>query len=250
MYNLNFITEENFEKQVYETIQSYQKVLKSINLKQFNNNTIDPIKLIFDKYIFDLHYEKIIELEIQRQRDKSNTNSIGYFHQNMFSFIKNCEVPKEGWDVIFRGSDATYYIEMKNKHNTMNSASSAKTFMKMQQQLLVDRNCICALVEVIAKESQNIPWQITIDKVKQPLVENLRRISIDKFYEIVTGDAEAFSKIYEQLPRTIKKILQKNPNCKVEKDTVLKELSLVDKDLEKALFKIAFQTYLGFDKNF
>lgn len=246
MYDLDFITEKDFEKQVFETIQSYQKVLKSINLKQFNSNTIDPIKLVFDKYIFDLQYEKVIELEIQRQRDKSNTNSIGYFHQNMFSYIKNCKVPKEGWDVVFRGQDTTYYVEMKNKHNTMNSSSSAKTFMKMQQQLLVDRKCVCALVEVIAKESQDIPWQITIDKVKQPVVENLRRISIDKFYEIVTGDAEAFSKICKQLPITIKKILEKNPNCKVERDTVIEELSFVDKDLEKALFKIAFQTYLRF----
>lgn len=250
MYNLNFITEKDFERQVFETIESYQKVLKSVDLKQFNNNTVDPIKLVFDKHIFDLQYEKVIELEIQRQRDKSNTNSIGYFHQNMFKYIKNCEVPKEGWDVIFRGQDIVYYVEMKNKHNTMNSASSAKTFMKMQQQLLADRNCICALVEVIAKESQDIPWQITIDKIKQPPVNNLRRISIDKFYEIVTGDSEAFSKICKQLPTTIKKILEENPCCKVEKDTVLEELFLVDRDLEKALFKIAFQTYLGFDKKF
>lgn len=250
MYNLGFIAEQDFEKQVLETINSYKKALKSIDLKHFNNNTIDPIKLVFDRHILSLQYEKIIELEIQRQRDKSNSNAIGYFHQNMFSYIKNCEVPKEGWDVIFRGQDVTYYVEMKNKHNTMNSSSSAKTFIKMQQQLLVDGNCVCALVEVIAKESQDIPWQITIDKVKQPLVENLRRISIDKFYEIVTGDAEAFSKICKQLPITVKKILEKESKFKIEKDTVLEELSLVDKDLEKALFKIAFQTYSGFGKKF
>lgn len=247
MYNLKFITEEDFERQVLETIKSYQTVLKSIDLKQFNSNIIDPVKLVFDKHVLDLQYAEIIELEIQRQRDKSNSNSIGYFHQNMFGCIKNCEIPKEGWDVIFRGQDTTYYIEMKNKHNTMNSSSSAKTFMKMQQQLLADRDCICALVEVIAKESQNIPWQITIDKIKQPIVDNIRRISIDRFYELVTGDKEAFSKICKQLPITINNILKKNPSCRVQKDTVLEELSSIDKDLEKALFKIAFQTYLGFE---
>ena len=30
----------------------------------------------------------------------------------------------------------TIYVEMKNKHNTMNSASSAKTYIKMQGQIL------------------------------------------------------------------------------------------------------------------
>lgn len=34
------------------------------------------------------------------------------------------------------------YVEMKNKHNTMNSAAG-KTFIKMQSQLLKDDGCAC-----------------------------------------------------------------------------------------------------------
>lgn len=37
----------------------------------------------------------------------------------------------------------TLYVEMKNKHNTMNSASSAKTYIKMQGQILEDDDCAC-----------------------------------------------------------------------------------------------------------
>ncbi len=83
--------------------------------------------------------------QVFRQRDKSNNNDIGYFHQNMFSYFDGCEVPQAGWDVIYRNPDGivmpdgdvvhTLYVEMKNKHNTMNSASSAKTYIKMQSQL-------------------------------------------------------------------------------------------------------------------
>jgi hypothetical protein len=40
---------------------------------------------------------------------------------------------------------------MKNKHNTMNSAASSKTYIKMQGQLLEDDDCTCLLVEAIAK---------------------------------------------------------------------------------------------------
>lgn len=249
-YKINFISQENFEKHVTDTLKQYNETLKSIDLKKFNSNLVDPIKLLFDKNVFDKSFDEIIKLEIHRQRDKSNSNIIGYFHQNMFKYIDNCVVPKEGWDVIFTDPDKTYYIEMKNKHNTMNSSSSGKTFMKMQNHLLnaEDKNrSICALVEVIAKKSQNIPWVITLDKVKQSPNEQLRRISIDKFYEIVTGEKEAFKIICEQLPITIEKIIKSNKSLQVEKDTVFEELEKIDSDVLIALYKLAFSTYEGFE---
>lgn len=154
--------------------------------------------MIFDKNVYDLSWEDIIKNELARQRDKSNNNEIGYFHQNIFKYIKNCEVPQVGFDIIYRGKieiedmkATNLYVEMKNKHNTMNSSASQKTYMKMQNQLLQDKNCICALVEVIAKHSQNIEWQISID-YNSVNNKRIRRISIDKFYEIITGDKNAF----------------------------------------------------------
>lgn len=46
------------------------------------------------------------------------------------------------------------YVELKNKHNTMNSASSQKTYMKMQGKLLEDDQAVCYLVEVISKNQR------------------------------------------------------------------------------------------------
>ena len=68
----------------------------------------------------------------------------------------------------------TVYVEMKNKHNTMNSASAGKTFIKMQNQLLNDDDCACFLVEAIAQRSQNIKWETTVDK---------KRLAISLFAE-------------------------------------------------------------------
>lgn len=248
IYNLSFITREKFEAHVEDTIKKYSKTLMSIDLKQFNNNLIDPIKLLFDKNVFAKSFEEIIKLEIHRQRDKSNNNIIGYFHQNIFKFINNCVVPKEGWDIIFTSKQQTYYVEMKNKHNTMNSSSSGKTYMKMQNHLLSDKNTtsICALVEVISKCSQNIPWVITLDKNKQLENKRLRRISIDKFYEIVTGDKDAFKKICFQLPITIEKVMKNNKDLKVKEDTVLAQLNKMNDNTLIALYKLAFSTYEGF----
>ncbi len=215
---LNFINQDDFEQHVKQTITEYNETLKSIDLKKFNSNLIDPIKLVFDKNVFDKSYEEIITLEIHRQRDKTNSNIIGYFHQNIFKYIKNCEVPEEYWDIIFKSNDNfIYYIELKNKHNTMNSAAAKSTYMV-----------------------------ITIDKRKQKPNQQLRRISIDKFYEIVTGDKNAFKNLCVQLPITIEKIITEQKNFSVEKDTVIDELLDMDNNILIALYKLAFEKYEGF----
>lgn len=65
MYLLNnFIQQQDFETHVLNTIKIYEDVLKSINLQQFNSNIIDPIKLTFDKYVFNKTFEEIITLEL------------------------------------------------------------------------------------------------------------------------------------------------------------------------------------------
>ena len=100
-WNIDFIEENDFKKHIKQTILHYGDKLKGIDLKQFNKNIIDPVKLIFDKNVYNLSWEDVIKNELSRQRDKSNNNEIGYFHQNMFRYIKNCEVPQVGFDVVF-----------------------------------------------------------------------------------------------------------------------------------------------------
>ena len=103
-WKLEFISEENFTQHVRATIEKYGEKLKSFDVKRFNKNIIDPIKLIFDKTVYRSTWDEIVSNEIFRQRDKANNNDIGYFHQRIFQYIENCHVPdngKEGgWDVI------------------------------------------------------------------------------------------------------------------------------------------------------
>jgi len=48
-WKLKFISQENFVKHVEATIDKYGEKLESFDIKRFNKNIIDPIKLIFDK---------------------------------------------------------------------------------------------------------------------------------------------------------------------------------------------------------
>lgn len=261
MWELSFISEQNFTNHVKETIKKYGDKLEPYTIKRFNSNIIDPVKLIFDKTVYHFSWEDIIRNEIFRQRDKSNNNDIGYFHQKLFSYVENCEVPDEGWDIVYNprkqillpDGDAVskVYVELKNKHNTMNSASAGKTYIKMQHQLLEDDDCACFLVEAIAKKSQNISWSTTVDK-KSVQHKRIRRVSIDQFYDLVTGQKDAFYKMCMTLPKVIEKVVLESEDIRVPYDTVMQELQEVADNkgvpLILAIYMLGFNSYEGFYK--
>lgn len=130
-YNLGFISDEDIFEHVERTVRLYRT---TINLSEFNSNIVDPIKLTFDAKVYGKNISDIVEDECLRQIDKSNGNHIGYFHQNLFCYAG------DGWEVPANGVTGFdvqnpvrhIYAELKNKHNTMNSVSSQKTYMKMQ----------------------------------------------------------------------------------------------------------------------
>lgn len=267
-WRLQFISEEDFTEHVKATIEKYGEKLESFDIKRFNKNIIDPIKLIFDKTVYQSSWAEMVGNEIFRQRDKSNNNDIGYFHQRIFQYIRNCHVPENGqeggWDVIYRNEQGillpegdvvhTIYVEMKNKHNTMNFASAGKTYIKMQNQLLKDDDCACFLVEAIAQKSQNVKWTTSVDGNKV-MHRRIRRVSMDQFYALVTGEEDAFYQLCMILPEKIKEVVSNSKDVKVPHDTVLEELKNLgnmtgaeteDLAMALAVYMLGFTSYAGF----
>lgn len=74
MWNLGFISENDFKEHVKNTIKTYGETLKKIDLNKFNKNIIDPIKLTFDNKVYKQSLIETIENEIVRQRDKTNNS--------------------------------------------------------------------------------------------------------------------------------------------------------------------------------
>ncbi len=269
-WNIDFISRLDFKKHVEKTIVHYGEKLGAYDLKKFNGNFVDPIKMIFDKAVYRQSWQEVISNEIFRQRDKSNTNEIGYFHQGLFEYIANCHVPPNGqeggWDVIYRTVDGcklngdgvvhTVYVEMKNKHNTMNSAAAGRTYIKMQNQLLHDDDCACFLVEAIARHSQDEAWAPKVDRQKVAH-SRIRRVSLDRFYEIVTGHDDAFYQICMSLPTIVEEVLSDNYQRLVAQDTVYREISAIadkyadlpgDMPMVMAMYMLGFGAYHGFSR--
>lgn len=240
-YNLGFISDKDIYEHVKNTVEAYRR---EITLEQFNDNIIDPIKLTFDANVYGKTIQQAVDDECFRQIDKSNTNRIGYFHQNIFKYAGNgWVVPAKGFDV--ENDELHIYVEMKNKHNTMNSASSQKTYMKMQAKLLDDDEATCYLVEAIAKRSRDDAWRLSLDGNPREH-KRIRRMSMDKFYALVFGVEDAFYRLCAALPQIIQDVVHDNPGLAL-KNTVYKELTEDHADILTALYLLAFNTYEGFN---
>ena len=117
-----------------------------------------------------------------------------------------------------------------------------------------DDDCACLLVEAIAKKSQNIKWSTKVDgkNVQHRLI---RRVSMDQFYAILTGEEDAFYKMCMALPEIINAVVNEEGSVTVPNDTVMDELRKVaalcdgendELSMAMAVYMLGFNTYMGF----
>ena len=119
-----------------------------------------------------------------------------------------------------------------------------------------DDDCACFLVEAIAQRSQNIKWETTVDKRKVGH-KLIRRVSIDQFYALVTGQEDAFYQMCMVLPSVIEKAVKELEGSIVPHDTVTEELKTLaaeqnidseDLAIAMATYMLGFGSYKGFIK--
>lgn len=128
----------------------------------------------------------------------------------------------------------------------MNVNSAQNAYRKMEQEIKKNPQSQCYLVEIIAKKTQDKPWKPTFGGIKAETNERIRRISIDKFYEIITGDKQAFFKLIITLPQLLKEIVKEEGIIQTGENTVLSELEKQNPNHLLALFNLSFQQYEGF----
>lgn len=242
-YKLSFIGDDEIKEHTLTTVSRFRT---GMTLAEFRKNIIDPIKLTFDAHVYQRSISEVVDSEVIRQLNKSNENLIGYFHQNLFKYVGNgWEVPEDGWDV--ENHERNIFAEFKNKHNTMNSSAAGHTHARMRGLVEGNSRATCYLVEVIAKASQDVVWKLGKFSLRPERQERLRRISIDKFYEIATGDSLAFASLCAVIGTVIDDVLKENPQA-LGQNTVLAELQGEDSDILKSLFLASFGSYQGFNE--
>jgi hypothetical protein len=248
---LSFIADEHLLFCIGNLHNAYSKAKSNVTKKNFYSNKIDTIKLTFDSKFNGIEEEKLIELEILRQIDKSINNSIGTFHEQILGGIKGYESGYlSGYDI--KAKDNSLYADIKNKHNTMNSSASEALFQKLKRYADDFKHAKCYWVQILAKSSFCELWSGDING-KEYSHSRVYKISGDQFYALLTGQQDAMFQLYRVLPKAIKDYLKAKKSIEenlensalneIKSETIVSKRSVLD----QITFE-NFSFYLGFDK--
>lgn len=222
---VEFVSDEDFLSCVEKVIDAY---LMSIEFKtplmvlKESKNTIDEFKTIFDICVGQTNFEDWSKFELNRQHDKTINNKIGEFHQELLGKV-------DGWvdlgvgdetEIDLKKEDNTIFIELKNKHNTMNSSSTDKCRDKLENVIQKYPKATAYWAYVINK---NYKSEERIWEYKGKSDEKIRRISGDKLYEMITGDSDALEKTFNAIPKAIVDLLGDEYKLNEKDNEILKE---------------------------
>ncbi|MFP3155080.1 Eco47II family restriction endonuclease [Lachnospiraceae bacterium ZAX-1] len=250
---LKFIADEKLLNALDILYATYVKSFSDKTLDELNKNIMDPFKFQFDTiFLNERNPINTLKNEIFRQSDKSISNAIGLFHQKILGSIDGfVETPTLPCDV--KKCDDTMFVEVKNKHNTMNVRSAAGVYEELEGLAKSNPKAMCYLVEIISKKSSDEVWQQTINekKMEHP---RIHKISADKFYELATGDKDAFKQLCEALPAATSDFLLKNglmgnfgnTGRLGAYQTLMEKADEDGTDILREMFKISFTSYNGF----
>lgn len=252
MTYLSFVSDSHLLSCINILYSAYNQCKQTMTLEKFYSNKIDPIKFVFDMKFNNIQPKEYIDLEILLQNDKTISNAIGLFHQNMLGGISGFENMGTGNGCDIKKMDNTIYAEVKNKHNTMNSSSAEATYQKLQNVANEHPNATCYLVEIIAKKSQDMLWAATLNN-QYYCHSRIRKISADKFYALATGIENAFKELCQVLPRATNDYLNsysENPTIVHNTNTIYNNLQqrALDNDIDffSQLISDNFSDYNGF----
>ncbi len=248
---LEFISDEDLVKAVTKLKKVYERTKESTTEEDFYKNQIDPIKLLFDTKFNTKDIKKTIELEIIRKKDKTISNAIGEFHEQLLGSIKGYEKLPVGLGYDIKAKDNSLYADIKNKHNTVKGLNLKDLYADLEEYVANSENedAKAYWVQIIAenKKSFNEQWKIPKHNLDN---ESIYKISADQFYKLLTGKDDAFKRVCEVLPTVIDDILQD------EEAVVLEDSNIVEKLTESAkinntsimleLFNKTFSAYLEF----
>jgi len=270
---LSFMTDEHLFNCIKYLYDKYEDAKSEFTIEKFYSNQIDPIKLLFDIKLFGVTEEQKIIQEINRQIDKSISNHIGTFHELLAGGIKGYTARPVGDGYDITDEQCEYlFADLKNKHNTVTGTHLYNLYVKIESFISDKDNAKSYYVQVITSNGKTKDdtenWKLSMKKDpltnKKFLDENGKNISkvvkdnpnvylvsIDRFYEILTGDKNAFADLCSILPKAIDDYLSKNSISPSSENSLvhnelLKKCNDNNCSLINQLMNDTFSEYYGF----
>ncbi|MBL4900306.1 MAG: Eco47II family restriction endonuclease [Colwellia sp.] len=133
--------------------------------------------------------------------DTSNINEMANLHLGIAPYI-NQDFYIENKNVNIINRTRKLFITIVPKCSDLTSTNARSIFMTMQNKILLDRETDCYLVEKMAPCEQETLWEIKVNDecFSHP---NIKRISLNKYYFLLTGISNAYNQLNKILPTII-----------------------------------------------
>lgn len=198
-------------REVSAVLESIDTAVENIDETVYSN-VVDPFSALFDASAQNISFDEWMAQERSRQLQKTLQNSIGYLHEHIIGNMAGWQNPAGGgYDL--ENMEQKIIVELKNKHNTMNSSSAEAVYTKMASFLGTTKLGYTGyVVTIIPKTADkfNRTYNPSVRGVSLPAREDLRIVDGATFYELATGDKNALQKLYRALPGVIQDVLQRH----------------------------------------
>lgn len=203
----NFVDDETLLTEIKNVLKQFEQEMEAVDI---HRNVIDPFSALFDMAKQGIDFEEWLEQEKSRQSQKTLQNLVGYFHQHILGAVGDWSDPGSGGSIDLINEKLKIIVEIKNKHNTLNSSSATQTYNKMVGHLDNSKKGYQGyVVLLIPKRPQRYRKHFAPNDDGVPVQrrDDLMEIDGASLYEIVTGDKDALRKLYTCLPEAIEAAL-------------------------------------------
>ena len=213
MTYLSFIGDSQLEQIVHKVLTKGVIALEIAN-KKFERNVIDPFSIIFEMNGFEINFDQWNKNEKLRQAQKSLSNEIGNFHQNILGSVDDWQTLPTGEIIDIVNHKRKIIAEVKNKHNTLKGSDKSGLYFKLEDLVMrkghTYKDYTAYYIEIIPKKPMRYNTEFTPSNHstgsschKNSLI---RQIDGYSFYELATGVDDALEQLFYALPKVIKKI--------------------------------------------
>lgn len=202
-----YVDDEILITEIKNVLQQFEQEMESVDI---HRNVLDPFSALFDMAKQGIDFEEWLEQEKSRQSQKTLQNLVGYFHQHILGAVGDWEDPGTGGSVDLINDREKIIVEIKNKHNTLNSSSATQTYNKMVGHLNNSKLGYQGyVVLLIPKRPRRYKKHFAPNDDGVPVErrDDLMEIDGASIYEIVTKDKDALKKLYACLPDAIEAAL-------------------------------------------
>ncbi len=205
---VGFVSDRHFRECVKKLCDKYENLGKPGVDKQ-RENVVDPFKLVFDTVNSGMTLDMWERNDIRRRNDKAVNSAVGLFHQELLGGVDGWRqaVSEQHVKIDLAKNDNSVFIELKNKHNTLNSNSRKQIHANLLDISKRFNSATCYLAYIIPKNGTS---GIKMWKYNNSSNPYIKRVWGKKVYGLVTGDDETLKETWRALPRAIADVVEKS----------------------------------------